>query len=100
MSYESGDVWDTTKPLRQLLLAAKNPRYELICFWQGTQGGPALGVLMIRRTRGNARLIFSAVMNNDIPENKWTWEQVKRHILENKIDVLISAEHPGVYDNR
>jgi hypothetical protein len=99
-SYENGDVWDTTKPMRQLLVAAKSPQHEVLCFWHGTQGGPALRVLMIRRGTVKPRLIFSAIMHNDIPENKWTWEQVKRHILENRMDVSITAEHPGTYDNR
>jgi hypothetical protein len=98
--YEGGDVWDTNRPLRQLLLAAKNPHHEVICFWQGSQGGPFLRVMMIERGVGRPRLVFYAIMHNDISQSSWNWEEVKRHILENRMDVTISAEHPGIYDNR
>lgn len=98
--YQSGDFGTGRLPLRQLLVAAKNPRYEVLCFWQGTVGGPALHVMMIQRDLGKPRLVFDAIMNNDVPQDSWTWEEVKRHIVQNKMDVLISAEHPGAYDNR
>ena len=99
-AYESSDFGTGKLPARQLLLAAKNTRYEVLCFWEGTVGGPMLKVMMIRRDIAKPRLLFDAIMNNDIPQNRWTWEEVKRHIRENKMDVLISAEHPGTFDNR
>jgi hypothetical protein len=99
-SYQSGDLWDTDKPIRQLLLAPTSRRHDILCFWEGTQGGPCLGVLLLERDVPRSKLIFYAIMNNDISQGSWTWNEVKRHILHNKMDVLISAEHPGVYDNR
>ncbi len=98
--YQSGDFATGKLPERQLLLAAKNARHEVLCFWQGSHGGPWLHVMAIERGTPKSTLIFSAIMNNDIAQDKWTWEEVKRHIRDNKMDVLISAEHPGVFDNR
>jgi len=99
-NYQSGDVWDPDKPMRQLVLAAKGPQHEVLYFWQGTQGGPMLVVMIIEYGTPKPRLIFNALMHKDIPPTTWTWAEIKRHILENRMDVLISAEHPGTYDNR
>jgi hypothetical protein len=40
------------------------------------------------------------MMNNDIPHERWTWGELKGHMSQNRMDILMSAEHPGVYDNR
>lgn len=99
-AYERADFGTGKLPERQLLVAARSARHEILCFWQGTIGGPVLRVMMSQRDGAKSTLVFYAVINNDIPQNSWTWEQVKRHIVQNKMDVLISAEHPGSYDNR
>jgi hypothetical protein len=98
--YQSWDFGIGDKAQRQLFVAATNPRHEVLCFWEATNGGPVLRVLMLERDRAKSNLIFYAIMNNDIPHERWTWDEVKKHILQNKIDVFISAEHPDVYDNR
>ena len=98
--YQSGDFGTGRLPNRQLLVAAKNANHEFICFWEGTQGGPMLVLMLIQRGIVKPRLLFYAIMNNDIPEDKWTWEEVKRHVVQNRIDVVISEKHPGAYDDR
>jgi hypothetical protein len=86
-SYSSEDdlVGD---PRHQLLLAAKSSRHELLSYWQATQGGPMLRVLMLERDHGKPKLILYAVMNNDIPPERWTWGELKKHILQNKFDAI------------
>src|SRR5262245_11041315 len=64
-SYSSGDYM-VGDPRHQLLLAAKSPRYELLSYWQATQGGPMMRVLMLERGAGKPKLILYGVMNNDI----------------------------------
>src|SRR5947209_6856636 len=99
-AYQSEDFGVGDMALRQLFMAAKNPRHEVLCFWEATYGGPVLRVLMLERDVARPKLIFYAITNNDIPHERWTWGEVKGHILQNRMDVLISAEHPGNYDNR
>ncbi len=99
-AYQSADFGTGKLPLRQLLVAAKNGEHEVLCFWQGSQGGPWLHVMMIERRKPKSALIFSAIMNNDIAHDKWTGAEIKRHVIQGKMEILISAEHPGAYDNR
>jgi hypothetical protein len=99
-SYQSEDYTIGDMALRQLFLVAKNRRHEILAFWEGTIGGPVLRVLMLQRDGRKPKLIFYAIMNNDIPQNSWTWYEVTRHILQDKMDILMSAEHPDTYDNR
>jgi hypothetical protein len=75
-------------PHCQLFLAAKSPRYELLSYWEATQGGPMLRVLILERDGGKPKIIFYAVMNNDIPRERWTWEEVKGHILQGRFDAI------------
>ena len=40
--YQNSDsLVDVNKPMRQLIVAAINANYEVMCFWKATQGGPA-----------------------------------------------------------
>lgn len=87
-SYASEDYM-IGDPRHQLLLAAKSPRHELISYWQATQGGPMLRVLMLERDHRKPKLILYAVMNNDIPPEHWTWDELKGHILQNKFDAIM-----------
>ena len=98
-SYSSEDYM-IGDPQRQLLLAAKSKQHELLSYWQATHGGPILRVLMLEHAGRKRKLIFYAVMNNDIAPECWTWGELKGHIVQNKMDHLISAEHPGTFDNR
>jgi len=87
-SYASEDYM-IGDPRHQLLLAAKSPRHELISYSEATQGGPMLRVLMLERHHQKPKLIFYAVMNNDIPPKRWTWGELKGHILQNKFDAIM-----------
>ena len=99
-SYQDQDFGVGDMPVRQLFIAATNPRHEILSFWQATIGGPVLHVLMLERGSPKPKLIFYAIMNNDIPHERWTWGELKGHILQNRMNVIMSAEHPDVYDNR
>jgi len=99
-SYQDMDFGTGDMPQRQLFMAATNPRHELIAYWQATQGGPVLRVLMLERGNAKPRLIFYAIMNNDIDHERWTWGELKGHILQNRMDHLLSAEQPGTFENR
>jgi len=72
----------------QLFLGAKNPRYELLSYWEATQGGPILRVLILDRGSGKPKRIFYAIMHNDIPREWWTWGQLKGHILQGRFDAI------------
>jgi hypothetical protein len=87
-SYSSEDSM-VTDPRHQLFLAAKSPRHELLSYWEATQGGPMLRVLMLERDGGKPKLILYAVMNNDIPHERWTWGELKGHILQNRFDAIM-----------
>src|SRR5690349_10894929 len=60
--YQTGDTWIGNKAIRQLLVAAKSTRYEVLCFWEGGQGGPGLSVMILKRDTSRPTLIFHAIM--------------------------------------
>ena len=72
----------------QLLLVAKNSRYEILSYRERTQGGPMLRVLVLRR-HPKPNLFFTGVLNNDIPSERWTWEQVRTHVLQGRFDAIM-----------
>jgi hypothetical protein len=76
------------EPHCQFFLAAKNPRYELLSYWEATQGGPMLRVLILERSGGKPKRIFYGVMHNDIPSARWTWGELKGHILQGRFDPI------------
>jgi hypothetical protein len=69
----------------QLLLVAKNSRHEVLSYWERNQGGPFLHVLVLRRGP-KQKLVFHALMYNDIPHERWTWDEIRRHFLQRKFD--------------
>ena len=75
----------------QLLLAAKNARHEILCYWEATQGGPNLRVLVLR-LEPKPRLIFHAIMYNDIPHERWTWGEIRGHVLQGRFDPIIPSD--------
>src|SRR5438067_131934 len=87
-SYASEDYM-IGDPRHQLLLAAKSSRHELLSYWEATQGGPMLRALMLEHVGGKSKLILYAVMNNDIPHERWAWGELKRHILQNRFDAIV-----------
>lgn len=92
--FQSSDSWvDVKKPARQLVIAAINAKYELVCFWKATQGGPACYLMLVRRAGPDSRVIFYATLDEEVRK----WADVKRLVSEDKITPLISAEHPHPY---
>jgi hypothetical protein len=72
----------------QLLLVAKNSQHEILSYWERTQGGPMLRVLVLRR-QPKPRLFFSAIMHNDISLKRWTWGEIRGHILQGRFDAIM-----------
>jgi hypothetical protein len=72
----------------RLLLVAKNTQHEILSYWEATQGGPMLRVLVLRR-QPKPKLFFCAVMHNDIPSERWTWAEITGHILRRKFDAIM-----------
>jgi hypothetical protein len=93
-NYNSTDYGPRSEPDKQLVLAAKNRQYLVVSFWAATHGGPMLRLIVIE---GGAKpsLVFSAIMDNDIPRKNWDWKQIKRHVHEDRLVILRSFEHPG-----
>lgn len=92
--FQSSDSWvEVNKPARQLILAAINAKYELVCFWKATQGGPARYLMLVRRAGPDSQVIFYATLDREVRK----WADLKRVVSQNKITVLISAEHPHAY---
>jgi hypothetical protein len=87
-SWNDQDFGDDDTPHCQLFLAAKSPRYELLSYREATQGGPMLRVLILERDGRKPKLIFYAVMHNDIPRERWTWGELKGHILQGRFDAI------------
>jgi hypothetical protein len=95
--FQGGDAWiDPTKPRRQLIVAAMSAQYDVICFWNSSQGGLGRYLMLIHRAGPQSRVVFYAILNADVQG----WRDVKRLVYENKITPLISLELPREYDER
>jgi len=70
----------------RLFLIAKSSQYELLSYWEATQGGPMLRVLVLRR---QPKPKLYAIMHNDISPERWTWGEIRGHILQERFDAIM-----------
>ena len=92
--YQTFDGWiDENKPYRQLIIAATSSDYAIICFFETTEGGPSRKIIVIRRGGKEPRVVFYALLNEEVR----SWSDLKRVVGDNQIEEMISASHPYPY---
>jgi hypothetical protein len=92
--YQTFDGWiDETKPYRQLIIAGTSSSYMIICFFETTHGGPSRKFMLIRRRGKESRVVFYALLNEEVR----SWSDLERVVRDNQIDEIISASHPYPY---
>ena len=95
--FQHGDAWiDATKPRRQLILAAVSAQYNVVCFWNSSQGGLGRCLMLVRRAGSKSRVVFYGIVNGDVQK----WNDLKQLVYNNKVTPLISAEFPHDYDEK
>ena len=72
----------------QLFLVAKSPRHEVLSYSERNQGGPFLHVLLLRR-EPKQKLTLHALMHNDVPQQRWTWREIRKHVLQGRFDAIV-----------
>ena len=84
-------VYDYMDGPCQLLLLAKNPKYEILSYWEASGGSHQLRVMVLRRGP-KPKLIFHAIMYNDIDHARWTWGEIRGHVLQGRFDPIIPSD--------
>jgi hypothetical protein len=91
--FDSSDAFVNASKLGQLILAGINKRYEIICFWQATHGGPVANLMIVQRAGRDSAVIFYGSLSGE----PHSWADVKTLLIEGKISEFVSAAHPEPY---
>ena len=91
--FDSSDAFGDASKLGQLIVAGINNRYEVICFWRATHGGPVANLMLVQRAGRHSAVIFYGSLSGE----PHSWADMKTLLIEGKVSEFTSAAHPEPY---